>query len=112
MDPGNRDADHPAANEPAVESDIDSFTVQATVVRCDKDGVGFSVVLCEEDSLAAYGNPLRVKWVTRVQMEQFLERLKEQPESQQLEGSTSAESTADTPASARARLNAAFEGGR
>jgi hypothetical protein len=96
------------------EEDSDCFTVQATVVRCDKDGVGFSIVLCEEDSLAAYGNPLRVKWVTHAQMEQFLQRLKEQPgtNGSPVEGPNSAESTAGAQARAQARLNAAFEGGR
>ncbi|MGA9587825.1 MAG: PilZ domain-containing protein [Terracidiphilus sp.] len=95
------------------ENDNDSFTVQATVVRCDKDGVGFSIVLCEEDSLAAYGNPLRVKWVTRAQMEQFLQRLKEQPESQEpaVEGPIPAESTAVRQARPGARLKAAFDDG-
>ena len=95
------------------ENDIDSFTVQATVVRCDKNGVGFSIVLCEEDSLAAYGNPLRVKWVTQAQMNQFLQSMKEQPASQSLpvEGSP-AESPTRPPARGRTRLNAAFEGGR
>ncbi len=47
------------------EKDPDCFTVQATVVRCGQDSVGFSIVLCEEESLAAHGNPLRVKWITR-----------------------------------------------
>jgi hypothetical protein len=96
------------------ENDNDSFTVQATVVRCDKDGVGFSIVLCEEDSLAAYGNPLRVKWVSRAQMEQFLQRLKQQPGSQGIpaEGPIPAEPKAGAPARTRARLNAAFQGGR
>jgi hypothetical protein len=96
------------------ESDIDCFTVQATVVRCDKDGVGFSIVLCEEDSLAAYGNPLRVKWVTHAQMEQFLQRLKEKPAPQEppAEQPIPAESTASARTKPRARLNAAFEGGR
>ncbi len=96
------------------EKDIDCFTVQATVVRCDKDGVGFSIVLCEENSLAAYGNPLRVKWVTHSQMEQFLQRLKEQPGSEGLpvEGPSPAESTTGATARARARLNAVFADGR
>lgn len=55
----------------------DSFTVQATVVRCGEDGVGFSIVLCEDDSKAVYGNPLRVQWMSRVDMERFLKSLKE-----------------------------------
>lgn len=91
-------------NWPA-ENDADCFTVQATVVRCDKEGVGFSIVLCEENSQAAYGNPLRVKWVTKGEMERFLKRLKEQPSSQLPQ---SGEQTAKT----KARLKTAFEGGR
>jgi hypothetical protein len=62
----------PAANE------RDTFTVQATVVRCDSNGVAFSIVLCEEDSQAVYGNPIRVQWVGRAEMEQYLKRLKDQ----------------------------------
>ena len=94
------------------EKDMHSFTVQATVVRCGKDGVGFSIALCEEDSLAANGNPLRVKWVTRAQMDQFLERLKVQPGSARVKEPIPAESTAVARPNARARLNAAFQGGR
>src|ERR1700757_2948637 len=59
------------------ESDLDYFTVQATVVRCGNNGVGFSIVLSEEGSMAAYGNPLRVRWVTHSDMERFLQRLKQ-----------------------------------
>ena len=60
------------------QNDKDSFTVQATVVRSNGEGVGFSIVLSEEESNAVHGNPLRVKWMTRVEMEQLLKRLKEQ----------------------------------
>ena len=56
------------------------FTVQATVVRCGNDGVGFSIVLCEEDSQAVYGNPMRVRWMTRSDMERFLKNIKGRPE--------------------------------
>lgn len=100
-------------NLPA-ENDFDCFTVQATVVRCGEDGVGFSIVLTEEDSMAAYGNPLRVKWVTRLEMEQFLKRLKEQPGSEQIQsaGQAPVESRATSPARKGAGLKAAFEGGR
>ena len=90
--------------------ELDSFTVQATVVRCGERGVGFSVVLCEEESQAAYGNALRVRWVTTAEMNLFLQRLKEQPgEDSQLNA---------TPANAAGQarvgssLKAAFEGGR
>ena len=54
------------------------FTVQATVVRSGKNNVGFSIVLCENESKAAYGNPLRVKWASKPEIEQILKRLKEQ----------------------------------
>jgi hypothetical protein len=95
-----------------LENDGDCFTVQATVVRCGKDGVGFSIALCEEDSLAAHGNPLRVRWVTRMQMEQFLQRLKVQPASKGVEEAIPAEPTNGMRAKAGTRLNAAFQGGR
>jgi hypothetical protein len=62
-------------NMPA-EDNRDSFTVQATVVRCDGEGVGFSIVLSEEESNAVHGNPLRVRWMTRREMEEFLECIK------------------------------------
>lgn len=99
-------------NWPA-QNDSDYFTVQATVVRCDNDGVGFSIVLCEDDSQAAYGNPLRVRWVTKVEMEQFLKRMKEHPG---WEPSEDKASPRTEPASAHVKagvvLKAAFEGGR
>ena len=56
--------------------DPENFTVQATVVRHGSDGVGFSIVLCEADSQAVYGNPLQVRWITRSEMEEFLKKLK------------------------------------
>jgi hypothetical protein len=59
------------------DDDAACFTVQSTVVRSGKDGVGFSILLNEEDSNAAHGNPLRVKWISRLEMQQFLYRLKE-----------------------------------
>ena len=92
----------------------DSFTVQATVVRCSEDGVGFSIVLTEEDSMAAYGNPLRVKWVSQEEMGRFIERLKEQPvpEEPQIEGPVSSQSVAGSRAQAGSVLKAAFQGGR
>ena len=58
--------------------DPECFTVQATVLRCDANRVGFSIVLSEEDSQSAYGNPLRMRWITRLEMENFLQRMKEQ----------------------------------
>lgn len=100
-----------ARNLPAV-NERESFTVQATVVRCGNSGVAFSIVLCEEDSQAAYGNPIRVQWVGRAEMEQYLKSLKEQPGSQvpQIEADVPTESAVDTRA--RGGLKAAFEGGR
>ena len=92
----------------------DSFTVQATVVRSDGEGVGFSIVLSEEESNAVHGNPLRVKWMTMAEMEQFLERLKGLPESDLPDGRSQspAKSAASTQSGPAAQLNAAFEGGR
>lgn len=54
----------------------DRFTVQATAVRWTEDGVGFSIVLFEEESQAVFGNPLQVHWVSRQEMKLFLDRLK------------------------------------
>ena len=59
-------------------SDSDYFTVQATVVRCGNDGVGFSILLSEDESSAAHGNPLRVKWASMQEMERFLRQVREQ----------------------------------
>lgn len=56
----------------------ESFTVQATVVRRGKNGVGFSILLCENESNAAFGTPLRVRWTSKPEMAQFLKRLNEQ----------------------------------
>ena len=69
------------------ENDLDCFTVQATVVRCGKDGIGFSIVL---------------------------ERLKDEPGCPELQekGSIPAESATGAAARVRGRLKAAFEGGR
>lgn len=57
--------------------DGECFTVQATVVRCGGDGVGFSILLSEENSQAAHGNRLRVKWISKPELDAFLKRLKE-----------------------------------
>ena len=54
----------------------DGFTVQATVVRWHDEGVGFSILLSEEESKAAYGNALQVEWASREEMQMFLSRLK------------------------------------
>jgi hypothetical protein len=97
-------------NWPA-ENDADCFTVQATVVRCDREGVGFSIVLCEENSQAAYGNPLHVKWVSKEEMARFLKRLKEQPGSQLPQDEEPARSVASAPTKTGAGLKTAFEGG-
>jgi len=84
--------------------DPESFTVQATVVRSAGNGVGFSIVLSEENSQAAYGNPLRVRWITRREMETFLTTLKEQPAQE--------DSVPETEMKAQPGLKAAFQGGR
>lgn len=94
------------------EDDKDAFTVQATVVRVDGQGVGFSIVLCEDASNAAYGNPLRVRWMTRLGMEQFLERLKSGAESESLEGRPQNPLETGANTQSATRLKAAFEGGR
>ena len=93
------------------EEELDCFTVQATVVRCGENGVGFSIVLSEEESNAAFGNSLRVRWVTRAEMEQFLQRLKEQPGSEEIQVEEPAATTSGAPARAGGQLKAAFEGG-
>jgi len=54
----------------------DRFTIQATAVRTTGDGVAFSVVLSEEESVAVSDNPFRVPWASRKEMRMFLERLK------------------------------------
>ena len=97
-----------------MQDDKDSFTVQATVVRSDGEGVGFSIVLSEEESKAVHGNPLRVKWMTRTEMEQFLERLKGLPESEVPDGRSQnpVPSAASTQSGTTAHLKAAFQGGR
>jgi hypothetical protein len=68
----------PITLEKTADGDIapEYFTVQATVVRCGDDGVGFSILLSEEESKAAYGNPLKVRWVSKPEMKQFLNRIK------------------------------------
>lgn len=86
----------------------ESFTVQATVVRCDSNGVGFSIVLCEEDSQAAYGNPLRVRWMTWQEMDEFLTTLKEEPNG---ESTAPEEPLLSTVVKGKPGLKAAFEGG-
>jgi hypothetical protein len=100
-------------NLPA-RGDSDSFTVQSTVVRWDTEGVGFSILLSEEESKAAHGNPLHVKWITRREMVLFLERLKALPASALPEGYSwnPVKSAASTQSGTRSRLNAAFVGGR
>lgn len=62
------------------EFDDAAFTVQATVVRSSDDGVGFSVLLSEEESTALDGNPLKVKWASMQDMRLFLDRLKDPDE--------------------------------
>jgi hypothetical protein len=96
------------------QDDRVSFTVQATVVRWDADGVGFSILLSEEESNAAHGNPLRVKWITRPKMVQFLEKLKTRPGAELSDDRSQnpVKSAVSTHSGRRSRLNAAFVGGR
>jgi hypothetical protein len=96
------------------EDGRDSFTVQATVVRCDEDGVGFSIVLSEEESNAAHGNPLRVQWMTRAEMEGFLQRLKSASGSKHWDGlSQSPLKPAASPQAGRqSQLKTVFENSR
>jgi len=54
----------------------DCFTVQAIAVRSADDGVAFSILLSEEESTDAHGNPLQVRWASMQEMRLFLERLK------------------------------------
>jgi hypothetical protein len=98
-------------NLPA-EGDSVSFTVQSTVVRWDQEGVGFSILLSEEESNAAHGNPLHVKWITRREMVQFLDRLKAQPGSEPPEGRSQNQgnSATSTQSGRRPPLNPAFVG--
>lgn len=88
----------------------ETFTVQATVVRYGADGVGFSIVLCEGESQAAYGSPLRVRWITRSEMETFLNRLKEDPAGEASAPERSKENNRATVAGQG--LKAAFEAGQ
>jgi hypothetical protein len=87
----------------------ESFTVQATVVRCGENGVGFSIVLCEDDSKTVCGNSLRVRWMTRPEMERFLQALKEPEVQEGIE--PSGVSAKNTGIQAGSRLNAAFNSG-
>lgn len=91
-------------------SQPESFTVQATVVRSGADGVGFSIVLSEDESKAAYGNPLQVRWLSRQEMQQFLKDLKQQqPGENEVPGADpTGTSSHHQP---EANLKAAFEGG-
>jgi hypothetical protein len=92
------------------ENNPENFTVQATVVRCGKGEVGFSIVLSEDDSKAAYGNPLRIRWVSKLEMESFLQNLKEQPET---DDAQIAGPTRNTGAHvAGGQMKPVFEGGR
>jgi len=64
----------------------DRYTVQATAVRWTEDGVGFSIVLFEEDSNAVADNPLQVCWASRQEMKLFLDRLKAPEETKSAPG--------------------------
>ncbi|HXS77866.1 MAG TPA: PilZ domain-containing protein [Terracidiphilus sp.] len=72
------------------------FTVQATVVRWADGGVGFSVLLSEEQSVAAHGNPLQVRWASQDEMRMFLARLKNLDEAIPAEGDRTASDRGDS----------------
>lgn len=84
------------------------FTVQATVVRSEARRVGFSIALAEKESQAVSGNPLHVRWITRVEMQEFLDRLKSPGKN---EGKTQDETRVSTAVTRKPGLKAAFEGG-
>jgi hypothetical protein len=88
-------------------SEAESFTVQATVVRCGSGRVGFSIALAEGESPAVSGNSLHVRWMTRAEMQEFLNRIKG-PVAEQ--GKTS-EGRVSTAVKGKPGLKAAFEGG-
>jgi len=86
----------------------ESFTVQATVVRRGAHEVAFSIALVEEESQAVYGNPLHVRWVTRAEMQDFLNRLKEPLA---VKRGAQEESRVSTAAAGKPGFKTAFEGG-
>jgi hypothetical protein len=63
------------------QTEAECFTVQATVVRSGEAGIGFSIVLSEEESNAAHGNRLQVRWASKAEMEGFLRRMQGEPDS-------------------------------
>lgn len=91
--------------------DPECFTVQATVVRSGNDGVGFSILLSEEESNAAYGNPLQVRWISKSEMELFVKRLKEPPKADPVQGDSDPEAASDSGRNG-ARLSPAFQAPR
>lgn len=78
------------------QGDSESFTVQATVVRAGNDGVGFSILLSEDESNAAYGNPLQVRWISKGEMELFVKRLTEPPKTDPGQGDSAGEAAKDS----------------
>ena len=68
-----RRTDLPEGTEP------ESFTVQATVLRYGPEGVAFSIALSEDESQAVADNPLPVRWISKPEMQEFLNRMKETP---------------------------------
>jgi hypothetical protein len=80
----------------------DRFTVQATVVRWTEEGVAFSIVLFEEESNAVFDNPLHVMWASKLEMKQFLDRLKDPEKSGMVVAGQKA------PSSEESSLQAAF----
>ena len=99
--------------DPSEGNEPESFTVQATVVRSGARKVGFSIALAEGDSQAVCGNPLHVRWITRVEMQDFLSRMKEPLADQSKADQVKAveETRVSTAVQGKPGLKAAFEGG-
>jgi hypothetical protein len=89
-------------------SEAEGFTVQATVTRRGAGSVGFSIALVEQESHAILGNPLHVRWITRGQMQEFLNRIKGPVADQ---GNAQEETRINTGVQVKPGLKAAFEGG-
>jgi len=101
----------PVTLEKTSAGDIDSeaFTVQATVVRCGDAGVGFSILLSEEESKAAYGNPLRVRWASKPEMRRFLSILKEPSEPSGSSNQMHGDGRSSAPIASAASAESTFE---
>lgn len=88
----------------AEDAEEDCFTVQATVVRWADEGVAFSILLSEEESIAVRSNPLHARWASRDEMQLFLNRVKSPDGTELAHGSD--QETADRSASLSSAFNA------